>query len=77
MMMLDTVTCWGEHLKTSPQVIERMLNHQPMNKLIATYQRAVYADEQKAAWLAWGEMVERQIMRGSSNIISMKRQKSA
>ena len=38
-----------------------MLNHQPLNKLVATYQRAVYAEEQKAAWLAWGRMVEAQI----------------
>lgn len=54
----SAATCWGEHLKTSPHVIERMLNHQPLNKLIATYQRAIYADEQKIAWLAWGKMVE-------------------
>jgi len=59
----------GEHLKTSPHVIERMLNHQPLNKLIATYQRAVYADEQKAAWLAWGKMVERQIAKDPENNI--------
>lgn len=63
----SAATCWGEHLKTSPHVIERMLNHQPLNKLIATYQRAVYADEQKAAWLAWGKMVERQIAKDSEN----------
>jgi hypothetical protein len=40
-----------------------MLNHQPINKLIATYQRAVNADEQKLAWLAWGEMIEQRIVR--------------
>jgi integrase len=49
----SAATCWAEYLKINPHVIERMLNHQPLNKLVATYQRAVYADEQKAAWLAW------------------------
>lgn len=57
----SAATAWGEHLKTAPHVIETMLNHQPLNKLVATYQRAVYAEEQKAAWLAWGRMVEAQI----------------
>jgi hypothetical protein len=54
-----------------------MLNHQPLNKLVATYQRAVYADEQKAAWLAWGEMVENQIAVEVSNIIPIKCRQSA
>ncbi len=57
----SAATAWGEHLKTSPHVIEHMLNHQPLNKLIATYQRAVYANEQKIAWLSWGKIVEHQI----------------
>lgn len=69
----SAATCWGEHLKVSPHVIERMLNYQPMNKLIATYQRAIYADEQNAAWLAWGEMVERHIAREPTNIVPFKR----
>lgn len=50
---------WGEHLKTEPHVIEKMLNHQPLNKLVATYQRAVYADAQKSTWLAWGLIIEK------------------
>lgn len=54
-------TAWGEYLKTDPHIIERMLNHQPINKLIATYQRATYQEEQKIAWLAWGSMVDRQV----------------
>lgn len=48
----SAATCWGKYLKVSPHVIERMLNHQPINKLVATYQRATYADEKKNAWLA-------------------------
>jgi hypothetical protein len=49
-----------------------MLNHQPINKLVATYQRAVYAEEQKAAWIAWGKMIEHQIINESNNVISLK-----
>ncbi|EHL32304.1 hypothetical protein LDG_5685 [Legionella drancourtii LLAP12] len=50
-----------------------MLNHQPENKLVATYQRAVYADEQQAAWLGWGRLIEHQIINESNNVISLKR----
>jgi len=57
----SAATAWGEYLKVKHHVIEQMLNHQPLNKLVAVYQRATYAEEQKAAWLAWGEMVEHQI----------------
>lgn len=64
-------TAWGEHLKTAPHVIERMLNHQPQNKLVTTYQRAVYADEQKKAWLAWGDLVEHQVVNTDSNVVPM------
>jgi integrase len=73
----SAATCWGEHLRVSPHVIERMLNHQPLNKLIATYQRAIYADEQKTAWLAWGEMIETQVSREPSNVIPIKKRKLA
>ncbi len=69
----SAATAWGEHLKTAPHVIERMLNHQPENKLVATYQRAVYADEQQAAWLGWGRLIEHQIINESNNVISLKR----
>jgi integrase len=57
----SAATAWGEHLKTAPHVIEHMLNHQPLNKLVATYQRAIYQDEQKAAWHAWGRMIEEHV----------------
>jgi integrase len=60
---------WGEHLKILPHIIEHMLNHQPANKLMATYQRAVYAEEQKATWLAWGAMIEHQVAKDSDNVI--------
>jgi integrase len=69
----SAATAWGEYLKTEPHVIEKMLNHQPLNKLIATYQRAVYAEEQKQAWLAWGNLVAHQIMREPGNIVQLIR----
>lgn len=68
----SAATAWGEYLKVKPHVIEQMLNHQPLNKLIATYQRAVYAEEQKAAWLAWGELVEQKVVCKLSNVVSIK-----
>ena len=69
----SAATAWGEYLKTEPHVIERMLNHQPLSKLIATYQRAIYADEQKSAWLAWGDLVGHQIVQELSNVIPINR----
>jgi integrase len=69
----SAATAWGEYLKTEPHVIEKMLNHQPVNKLVATYQRAVYAEEQKAAWLGWGIMVDHQIARNVGNVVLFKR----
>ncbi len=67
----SNATAWGEHLKTEPHVIEKMLNHQPLNKLVATYQRAVYADEQKKAWLAWGSIVDHQIANDPCNVVQL------
>lgn len=66
-------TAWGEYLKTDPHVIEKMLNHQPSNKLVATYQRAVYAEEQKQAWLNWGELVSQQIANEPNTLVAFKR----
>lgn len=58
----SAATGWGEYLKTPPHVIERMLNHQPLNKLVATYQQAVYSEEQKNAWQEWGKMIRNQVI---------------
>lgn len=68
----SAATAWAEYLKIKPHIIERMLNHQPLNKLIATYQRATYAEEQKLAWLAWDKMVEHQIANEPSNVMPIK-----
>ena len=65
-------TMWGEYLKTAPHVIERMLNHQPLNRLVATYQCAVYAVEQQTAWLAWGRLIEQYVANGASNVVPIK-----
>ena len=64
----SAATGWGEYLKTNPHVIERMLNHQPLNKLVATYQRATYSDEQKVAWTAWGKLIEDQLAKETIKI---------
>lgn len=68
----SVATNCAEILKVSPHVIERMLNHQPLNKLVRTYQRATYAEEQKDAWLKWGKVVEHQIANEPTNIIPFK-----
>ena len=64
----SAATAWAEHLKVDPHIIERMLNHQPENRLIGTYQRAAYVEEQKAAWTAWGELIAHSLARDPSNI---------
>ncbi|KTD00852.1 tyrosine-type recombinase/integrase [Fluoribacter gormanii] len=53
----SAATAWAEHLKIPPHIVEKMLNHQPLNKLVITYQRATYSEQQKKAWLAWDIMV--------------------
>jgi integrase len=68
----SAATAWGEYLKTAPHVIERMLNHQPLNKLVATYQKAVYANEQRIAWIEWGKLIEHQIANVSINKIPVQ-----
>lgn len=68
----SVATACAELLKIKPHVIERMLNHQPLNKLIRTYQRAMYIDEQKDAWFKWGEVVEHQIAKESRKIIPIR-----
>lgn len=73
----SAATAWGEYLKIEPHVIERMLNHQPLNKLVATYQRAIYADEQKQAWLSWGKMVEQYVTKNPDNVIPIRYQMEA
>lgn len=68
----SAATAWGEYLKTPPHIVERMLNHQPLNKLVATYQHALYLNEQKAAWNRWGEMIDNICVNDSNNIKYLK-----
>lgn len=69
----SVATNCAEILKIAPHVIERMLNHQPLNKLIRTYQRATYLEEQKTAWLMWGELVELRIANNYENVVPIKK----
>jgi integrase len=62
-------TAWGEYLKIQPHIIEKMLNHQPKDKLVATYQRTEYKEEQKAGWLMWSDKVEAVIANKQDNVI--------
>ncbi len=73
----SAATAWAENLKVAPHVIERMLNHQPQNKLIATYQRATYVDEQKEAWRKWGKMVEAVIAQEPKNVIPIGKRRNS
>lgn len=41
-----------------PDVIDKCLNHTEPNKVRRTYQRSVKAEEQQAAWLALGELLQ-------------------
>ena len=70
-------TAWGEHLKVPPHIVEKMLNHQPKDKLVKTYQRAEYKAEQKAAWLAWSDKVEAVIARDPKNVQHITEKKKA
>ncbi|MEQ6918721.1 tyrosine-type recombinase/integrase [Halomonas aquatica] len=63
----------GEYCATQPHVIERMLNHVPEDSLVATYQRAEYAEEQRRAWQAWGELIESQVAHDPKNVVPMRR----
>lgn len=68
----SAATAWGAHLKIQPHVIELMLNHKPLDKLVETYQRAPYLDEQKQAWHQWGALVEHQVASKQNNIIPIR-----
>jgi integrase len=69
----SAATAWGMHLKVLPHVIELMLNHKPLDKLAETYQRAPYSDEQKEAWIRWGELAEHQIAIEPTNVIPINK----
>lgn len=62
-------TAWGEYLKIQPHIIEKMLNHQPKDKLVATYQKSEYIEEQKKGWLMWSDKVEAVIANKQNNVV--------
>lgn len=63
----------GEYCAVQPHIVERTLNHVPEDALVATYQRAEYAKEQRQAWQAWGELIGSQVAREPSNVVPMRR----
>ncbi len=73
----SAATLWGEKLKVWPHVIEKMLNHQPKDKLVGTYQHAAYAAEQRQAWNDWGNYLERKLAGDPANVIEFKRTSEA
>lgn len=70
----SAATAWAEKLKVDPHIIERMLNHQPQNKLIRTYQRAEYVSEQRSAWTEWGRLVKRLITSNAQRVALIGKQ---
>jgi len=72
----SAATGWGEYLKVPPHVIELMLNHLPKDKLVQTYQRASYAEEQRKAWKAWGTKIERFVANEPKNVVSITSKKT-
>lgn len=67
----SAATAWAENLKIQPHIIERMLNHQPQNKLIATYQRAQYVEEQREGWMCWGKHVDNFIASDAGKVVPL------
>ncbi|QFT86664.1 hypothetical protein FIU88_17095 [Halomonas sp. THAF12] len=69
----SVATGLGEYCAVQPHVIERMLNHANENRLVDTYQRSTYEAEQRAAWQAWGELIDNQVARTRQNVVPMRR----
>jgi len=71
----SAATAWGEYLKIQPHIIEKMLNHQPKDKLVATYQKSEYREEQKTGWLMWSDKVEAVIVNRQTNVVHISNKK--
>lgn len=54
-----TAATYMSQLKVSRQIIERCLNHQEPNKLVRTYQRHEFREEQREAWILLGGQLEK------------------
>lgn len=57
----SAATNWAEELKADHHLIELMLNHQPQNKLVRTYQIAKREDDQKGLWHQWDNYLSVQL----------------
>lgn len=62
-----TAATYMAQLKVNTSIIERCLNHQEPSKLIRTYHRHGYQDEQREAWKLLGEKLER-ILSGEEQV---------
>ena len=64
------------NLGVAPHVADRILNHVSKSKggVMATYQRAEYTAERKAAMTLWAEHIERLLNGNTGKVLSMKRE---
>jgi integrase len=51
-------TMMAQDLKVAPHIVEAILNHSP-GKLVATYNRADYREEKRAALEAWDQQIQK------------------
>jgi integrase len=58
----SAATNWAEELKADHHLIELMLNHQPQNKLVRTYQIAKREIDQKELWHQWDNYLSIQLV---------------
>ncbi|TDR50214.1 integrase [Halomonas ventosae] len=68
----SVATGMAKHCGVQPHVIELVLNHAHENPLVGVYQRHDYAEEQRKAWQAWGELIEHQVARGGEKVVPIR-----
>jgi len=56
-----------------PAVAEKLLNHRPADRLIETYDRHTYADEQRQAMELWAGRVRDIVSPPLDNVTSIER----
>ncbi|WP_299310926.1 site-specific integrase [uncultured Halomonas sp.] len=66
-------TGMAQHCGIQPHIVSRALNHAPESSLVGTYQHQSYADELRAAWQAWGEVIATRVAREPGNVVALRR----
>jgi hypothetical protein len=61
----SAATNWAERLDVEERVIERCLNHTPINKLIRTYHRSRHTEKTRLVWINWGRLIAAEVMQDS------------